>query len=77
MDIADLLHCLVVLDGLPELYDVALEPVVLGVPLEVVDVREERLVVGQRHTLQVLHPLAAHLAEDPPDQIDGAEHLLH
>ena len=77
MDVADLLHCLVLFNGLPEFYDIALESVVLTVPFEVVDIGEQRLVVSQRHTLQVLHPAAAHLSENSPDEVDGTEHFLH
>ena len=47
VDIAHLLNCLLLLDALPQLNDVRVQPVVLGGRLEVVDVAGESLVVGE------------------------------
>ena len=38
---------------------------------------EKSLVVGESNTLERPDPGATHLCEDPPDEVDGAEHLLH
>ena len=76
IDEAHLLDRLFLLDALPQLDNVRVQPVVLGGQLEM-NVAEESLVVSQSDTLERLDPGATHLSEDPPDEVDGAEHLLH
>ena len=61
MDISHFLDSLLLLDTLPELDDVGVEPVVLGSTLEMVNVGEQILVVCERHTLQGVDSVAAHL----------------
>ena len=51
VDIADLLDGLLLLDALPQLDDVAVQPVVLRGGFEMVDVGEETLIVGESDTL--------------------------
>ena len=77
MDVADLLDSLLLLDALAKFDDIRVESVVLGGGLQVVNVGEEPLVVSESNTLKRLNSTATHLCEDPSDEVDCAEHLLH
>ena len=77
VNIPHLLDRLLLLNALPQLYYVRVQPVVLRGRFEVVDVAEQTLVVGESDTLKKLDPGTTHLFEGSSDEVYGAEHLLH
>ena len=63
VDVSHLLHGLLLLYTLTEFNDVGVEPVVVAVGLQVLNVVEERLAVCQHNTFQTGHSPSTHLAE--------------